>query len=167
MARHIPAVSKAFVFLILLTGCDAFTGPKGDWQEDVAHDLTTPEGAILSLYDAYAAGDVEAAVKCKDFGIEAELILEDVDEELSEDGDILAKTAEVLELGFRQQFADGGFPTHAGAVKTVRVKYAVEGRDDRFRITERFIERDGTMTVNKLLAAHTADGWKVITVVEE
>ncbi|NQT14492.1 MAG: hypothetical protein HQ582_17180, partial [Planctomycetes bacterium] len=65
MGRHISVVTKTFAFLVLFAGCDAFTGPEGDWQSDAAHDLTTPEGAVLSLYDAYAAGDVEAAVKCK------------------------------------------------------------------------------------------------------
>jgi len=167
MTWHPPFLRGTFVFLILAAGCDSLTGPKGDWQADVAHDLATPEGAVLSLYDAYAAGDVEAAVKCKDFRIEAELILEDVDDDLTEDAEILAKTAEVLELGFRGQTADGGFPPFGGAVKTARIKYPVRGRDDRFRVTERFIQRDGTMVINKLLVAKTPDGWKVITLVEE
>lgn len=167
MIWHTLILRGAFVLLVFAAGCDSLTGPEGDWKADVAHDLTTPEGAVLSLYDAYAAGDVEAAVKCKDFRIEAELILEDVEDDLSGDAEVVGKTAEVLELGFRKQMADGGFPGGGGAVKTVRMKYPVKGDDDRFRVTERFIQRDGTMVVNKLLVAKTPDGWKVITLVEE
>ena len=47
--------------LTALIGC----GSNSD--SSIAHDLTTPEGAILSLEDAYRAEDIEAAVRCRDF----------------------------------------------------------------------------------------------------
>ncbi len=42
----------------------------------VAHDFTTPEGAVLMLEDAFRRRDLEAAVAAKDFATEAELELQ-------------------------------------------------------------------------------------------
>lgn len=68
-----------------------------------AMDFSTPEGAILCLEDAYRRRDIEAAVACKDFEVEAVLLLLKTQPELAEDAQLVAKTAEVLEQGFRKE----------------------------------------------------------------
>jgi hypothetical protein len=155
------------VSLLILVGCGSLSGPEGNWQSGtIAHDFTTPEGAVLSLDDAYRAGDIDAAVKCKDFTLEAQMILKKLETDLSGDVQVVAETAETLELAYRAELKQKGFPTHPDAVKTTRMKYPVKGRDDLYDVTERFWHKGGTATVNKLLVAKTADGWKVITPLE-
>jgi hypothetical protein len=68
-----------------------------------AMDFSTPEGAILCLEDTYRRRDIEAAVACKDFQVEAVLLLIRTQPDLVDDPELLAKTAEVLELGFRKE----------------------------------------------------------------
>jgi hypothetical protein len=41
-------------------------------------DFTTPEGAVLCLEEAYRRHDLDAAAACKDFAIEAKLMLHEV-----------------------------------------------------------------------------------------
>ncbi|NOS71992.1 MAG: hypothetical protein HOP33_18950, partial [Verrucomicrobia bacterium] len=66
-------------------------------------DFSTPEGAILCLEDAYRRRDIETAVGCKDFQVEAVLLLARTMPDLANDPETLEKTAEVLELGFRKE----------------------------------------------------------------
>jgi hypothetical protein len=131
---------------------------------DIAHDLNTPEGAILSLEDAYRAGDLEAAVSCKDFTVEATLMLQKLEHDFSGDEEILSKTAEVLELGFRSELTNTGFPDFRGVVSTFADKKPYQERDDVVQITETCQHADGSTTNNQLIVAKTPDGWKVVTV---
>ena len=76
-------------------------------------DFSTPTGAILALEAAYRARDLEAAIACKDFMAEAELMLRrmrlpEIDEQ------IVTETARVLELSFRQFIHNHGFPSFDG-----------------------------------------------------
>ena len=135
-------------------------------QGDIAHDLTTPEGAVLCLEDAYRARDIEAAVRCKDFTIEATLMLEKLQQDFSRDQEILAKTAEVLELGFRSEMEQSGFPDFEGIESSFSGKQSYQGRDDMVTLTETCRHSSGAATSNQLVVAKTADGWKVISVVE-
>ena len=129
----------------------------------IAHDLNTPEGAILSLEDAYRAGDIEAAVRCKDFNIEAELMFEKLGKDRADD-EVLAMTAKVLELGFRSEMKITGFPDFNNVVSTFSDKKSYEGRDDFVQITETCQFDDGTKTKDQLVVAQTPDGWKVVAV---
>lgn len=145
--------------VIALAGCGA--NDRGGSAKP--QDFTTPEGAILSLEDAYRAQDVEAAVRCKDFQVEATLMLKKLDQDFSGDPEILAKTAEVLELGFRAELKRG-FPDFRDVVSTFPEKQPYEGRDDILLVTEQCRRGDGTPTMNNLVVAKTSDGWKVISV---
>ena len=69
----------------------------------VRQDFTTPEGAILCLEDAYRQRDIEAAVAAKDFKTEARLLLQKTGFKDFIDDEMVAKTAQALELGFRAQ----------------------------------------------------------------
>ena len=99
-------------------------------SSSIRHDFDTPEGAILCLEDAYRARDIEAAVRCKDFTIEATLMLQRLQTDFSDDPEILSKTAEVLELAFRSEMKNSGFPDFRDVVSTFPDKTAFQGRDD-------------------------------------
>src|SRR6185436_6487708 len=71
-----------------------------------AMDFKTPEGAILCLEDAYRRRDIEAAVACKDFEIEAILVLLETVPNLANDAKIIKQTALVLELDYRNELTD-------------------------------------------------------------
>lgn len=151
------------LFLLLISACGGLSGPEGDWNAPAVHDSSTPEGAMLLLVDAHKAGDVEAAVQARDFAAEATLMLDSLEGEMSSDDEVLAKTTEVLELAYRQEVAASGFPNYSEPVKIVYQKFPVEGRDDQFRITERFVYRDGQMSVGEYVAVNTDDGWKIVS----
>ncbi|MCA9066247.1 MAG: hypothetical protein KDA96_24435 [Planctomycetaceae bacterium] len=158
-------------FTIALAGCgannhDGTSTENGAVSQSISHDLTTPEGAILSLEDAYRTKDIEAAVRCKDFNIEAKLMLQKLEQDLSDDPEILAKMVEVLELGFRSELKNSGFPDFRDIESTFSDKKPYQGRDDIVQITEHCRHGDGTTTTNTLVVARAADGWKVVAVPE-
>src|SRR5438132_9165768 len=72
----------------------------------VAKDFTTPEGAILCLEDAYRRRDLDAACACKDFLIEAALLLLESAPESAGDPAVQRQTAEVLQLSYRKEISE-------------------------------------------------------------
>jgi hypothetical protein len=167
MAQRLPVAALCLV--IALAGCgsndrEGTSSENSAVSPSISHDLTTPEGAILSLEDAYRAQDVEAAVRCKDFTIEARLMLQKLEQDFSDDPEILSKTAEVLELGFRSELTNSGFPDFRDIVSTFSDKKPYQGHDDIVQVTEHCRHGDGTTTTNVLVVARTVDGWKVIAV---
>lgn len=152
----------AFVALLAFATCSG-----GCSSPDFAHDLTTPEGAVLSLEDAYRAGDIEAAVRCKDFNEEARMMLGKLETDFSGDKDLVAQTAEVLELGFRAEMKNDGFPDFRGITSTFPKKEKYDGRDDLVELTEFCKHSSGEATTNTLHVYKSPGGWKVITLVDE
>lgn len=144
-----------FLFLLLCCGCGGTTSQH-------AHDFTTPEGAILCLEDAYRAKDVDAAIKCRNFDIEAQLMMEKVNPEFSTDKEILAKTAEVLELAYRAEMSDA-FPNFDGVTSTFSQKQPYQDRDDVVSLIETTTYR-GRTNSQQLHAAKTEGGWRVVTI---
>jgi len=133
---------------------------------NVAHDLTTPEGAILCLEDAYRKKDIEAAVRCKDFTTEAKLMLQSVGQRLADDQEIVAETAETLELAFRAEMSESGFPDFSNCSSTFTDRQPYNGLADVVQVTEICIFADGTTTKNLLGASRTEEGWKVVMLPE-
>ncbi|HEX5219151.1 MAG TPA: suppressor of fused domain protein [Verrucomicrobiae bacterium] len=130
-----------------------------------AMDLTTPEGAILCLEDAYRRRDIEAAVACKDFEVEAVLLLVKTQPDLANDPEIQAKTAEVLELGFRKE-KTGNWPEMDG------MESFFAGRRPGFQdlaiviVTEYVLTPDGSIEENHLQVCKRGNEWKVLSAVE-
>ncbi len=134
---------------------------------DIAHDFATPEGAILSLEDAYRNRDVEAAVKCKDFETEAQIMLSKLQGNLGDDPEVKKQTTEVLELSFRQELKQTGFPDFRNLVSSFSAPEPYGGRDDIVRIKEICAHSNGTTTTNVLHCAKRGNVWKVVTILEE
>jgi len=125
----------------------------------VARDFTTPEGAILSLEDAYRRKDLEGAIACKDFLAEARLMTRRLGPALQNDPGILAKTAEALELTFRTRTAQA-WPDFAGIESYFprREPYA----EGVVAVTEFCRFPGGRLTSQRILVAETPAGWRVL-----
>ena len=148
------------VSLLLMAGCGS-----GGGVMTKPIDLTTPEAAVLSLEEAYRARDIAAAVKCKDFRTEAMLMLEKLNPELAKDEEIIVQTTEVLELGFRAEMKQKGFPDFRGVTSTFQNKKPFRNRSDIEEMTETCV-RDGGSTTNQVILAKTEPGWRMVVVTE-
>ena len=152
--RTVNFVSMCCV-AIFLNGC----------AKQHAKDFSTPEGAILCLEDAYRAKDIEAAVRCKDFQMEARVMLEKLPNlEGGIDDQLVAKTAEVLELGFRKELETQGFPDMTGVVCTFPKVEPFQ--DGIVTVTEECSYPGGSKSKQRLLVSQTADGWRVLNPVD-
>lgn len=123
-----------------------------------AHDMTTPEGAILCLEDAYTAGDLDAAVACKDFRNEAHLML-DQQSDFSKEEDLLLDMTNVLELSFREHMLENGMPSFEGVLRAFPERIQVT--EDAYLITEVCYHPEGRRTIDKLLVTRYEDEWRV------
>jgi len=168
----------AIVFLICIVGTllpivtDFFSNKKSQRElseqlsklPPVTMDFKTPEGAILCLENAYRNQDIEAAVACKDFGVEARLMLNEMNQDYRNDPEILNKTASNLELSFRK-FTQESWPDFSGIKSFFTKREDIE--EDIVSVTEVCRFPDGGYSTQKLLVAKTPIGWKVLNVVSE
>ncbi len=150
-----------FVSLVLMAGCGS-----GGGVMTKPIDLTTPEAAVLSLEEAYRARDIAAAVKCKDFRTEALLMLEKLNPELAKDEEIIAQTTEVLELAFRAEMKQQGFPNFRGVSSTFQNKKPFRNRSDIVEMTETCVGDGGSTTTSQIIMAKTEPGWRIVVVPE-
>ncbi len=126
-----------------------------------AADFSTPENAIRSLEAAYKRKDLEAAVQAKDFNAEAMLMLQNINPEFAKDGEILKQTAEVLELSFRKQIKDKGFPDFSGIECSLTKAEPVT--PTLVKITETCAYRDGGKSIQDLHVVKGVKGWRVVS----
>jgi hypothetical protein len=144
------------VGFVLLTGCG---------QKAIVHDFSTPEGAILCLEDAYRAKDIEAAVRCKDFKMEARAMLEKSNMPKEQiDDELIGKTAEILELGFRKEREQAGFPDMSGITCTFPKTEPMS--DGIVAVTEECSYADGQSSRQRLLVGKTESGWRVLNPID-
>jgi hypothetical protein len=128
-------------------------------------DFATPEGAILCLEDAYRRRDIEAACACKDFLVEATLMLLETAPDTADDPEVRAKTAEVLELAFRKE-KEEAWPDMEG-IETFFVEQHPLS-DGIVLVTEFMRMPDGSFSEAYLRVAHlTGKGWRVLNAVTE
>lgn len=127
-----------------------------------ANCLASPEEALSRLEEAYRAGDIEAAVAAKDFRTEARLMLLDINPEFADDPELVTKTAEILELAFRKELAESGFPDFDG------LECAVVSQEELNEwlvvAEEKCVFPDGGHSLQKMLVSNTNGTWKVVGV---
>ena len=127
-----------------------------------ALDMTTPEGAILCLEDAMRRRDLEAAIACKDFQVEAVLLLLKTGFDAG-DEEMCAEGAKTLELGYRAELS-GSWPNMEG----VESFFVEQQRDPDFEdlsmrlVTELTLMPDGTLCQTIMRVAKRHDTWRVI-----
>jgi hypothetical protein len=143
-----------------MCGCRGSSGDKR--PSEIAHDFSTPEGAVLCLEDAYRAKDIEKALSCKAFLVEAATMLERSIEDLkdSSERDMIAKSARVLEDSFRRELETRGFPDLPGIHSTFGPPGLV--RNNVVIVTEVRQFPDGSSTSLRYSVAKTEDGWRVV-----
>jgi hypothetical protein len=124
-------------------------------------DFTTPEGAILCLEDALRRQDIEAVAACKDFQVEAVLLLSETMPEQASDDEMVARTAEVLELAYRKEIS-GNWPKMEG-VESFFVDRQLGFQDLAIVIvTEVSLMPDGTFSQTRLRVSKRNDEWRVL-----
>lgn len=170
MERLIPKIVILGALLLPL-GCENTSSNQNGKAptEGIAHDFSTPEGAILCIEDAYRAKDIEAAVKCKDFYLEGRLMLEKLNVLPKEqiDDELIKKTAEVLELGYRAELKEKGFPDLVGSTATFPKKEPYLEKQNVVVVTEVTRRRDGSVFRERVLVGKTDKGWRVLNGLDE
>ena len=118
------------------------------------------------LEDAYRKKDIEAAVAAKDFIAESQVMLSRLKSGVQNDEEILKKSAEVLELAFRTQMKNQGFPDFNGIQSRFAGSEKYQNFDDIVAVTEVCTFPDGGKSRQKLLVKKTTNGWRVLNVVK-
>lgn len=119
----------------------------------------TPEGAIIQIEEAYNQDDLEKAMSCKDFNIEAKLMLEKLGKGIH-DEEVLSKTAEVLKLSFIKSIQENGMPKFHGIKRAFPKREKIN--DHHMIITEICYYPDGGKSSQRMNTYLTEDGWKVM-----
>lgn len=122
-------------------------------------DMRTPEGAIVSLEEAYTQGDIAAAVACKDFVTEAGMLLAQLPNMDAEDQELLEQTAETLRLSFEAHLRADGMPSFKGFKRAFPEREWID--KDTVLITEICYLPDGHTTFDRLLCTRHGDEWRV------
>ena len=119
----------------------------------------TPEGAIIQIEEAFNQDDLEKAMSCKDFNIEAKLMLEKLGKGIH-DEEVLSKTAEVLKLSFIKSIQENGMPKFQGIKRAFPKREKIN--DHHMIITEICYYPDGGKSSQRMNTYLTEDGWKVM-----
>ncbi|MBL0015353.1 MAG: DUF2314 domain-containing protein [Bacteroidetes bacterium] len=123
------------------------------------HDMTTPEGAILCLEDAYSNGDLEAALACKDFETEARMLLERLPNFEDQVDELVESTAETLRLSFEAHFRGGAMPNFDGILRAFPEREFLD--PDTVLVSEICYHPDGKLTLDRLLVTRHGKEWRV------
>ena len=127
-----------------------------------AASFSTPENAIKTLEAAYIKKDLEAAVAARDFLNEAKLMLKNINPELANDPEILKQTTEVLELAFRKEMKEAGFPDFTNLKCSLGKAQNVS--PSLVKLTETCIFPDGGTSTEDVHVFKSEKGWRVINV---
>lgn len=151
-------------FMILIVMATLAISGCGSKAKPIAHDTTTPEGALLCIEDAYREKNLNKVLACKDFQIEGRLMIGKLKTK-DENGELAAKTAEVLELGFRKEIEQRGFPDMTGV--TSEFPETKTFQDGIVIVTEVCRYPDGGASKQRMLVGKSAQGWRVLYPVDE
>lgn len=126
----------------------------------------SPEAALAALEETYRQEDLEAAVALKDFYTEATLMLGQLPAgPLSDDAEFRAQTAEILELSFRKEIQDNGFPNFSGlSCRVVDKKTNAEG----LVYLKEECRNPGILLSRQYLIASFREGkWRIVGLADE
>lgn len=124
-------------------------------------DFDTPEGAILTLEQAFSAKNLDRVLACKDFRAEAALMISKLN--FKPDQELIDTTAETLEASFLQYLEENGMPDFSDKTSAFTHR---EKLDDRYWIiTEVCLYSNGARSVERLSTFRSDSGWRVLGVV--
>jgi len=121
-------------------------------------DLSTPEGAILSLEAAYDADDLDRAMACKDFRTEAEEMASSQGLPITEE--IIMELAEVIRLSFVQHLQEHGMPKFHGMTRAFPTREPMG--ENKYLVTEICTDANGRKSMNRLPVVKVGSEWKVL-----
>ncbi|WP_428506877.1 hypothetical protein [Roseateles sp.] len=126
----------------------------------MAEDLSTPETALRSLEAAYSQKNIEAAVAARDFKFEARELLVNLKGIKDPEQNLVDETSHVLELSFRKQMRDSGFPNFSYLSCVVVAKKVL--REDLVELIEECVFPDGGKSRDTVHAAKSPAGWRIV-----
>lgn len=122
-------------------------------------DLSTAQNALHSLQNAYRNHDMDLAATCRDFALEAQLVLQHLDKRegaATATPDAVARLAETLEAKWRQV----GPPDLAGV--TTRVTATEHYADCFYVVSEEVRTADGRVFSHRLFLSQSGGPWAVL-----
>jgi hypothetical protein len=128
-----------------------------------AADFSTPIAALDSLEEAYVTKSIDEAVAAKDFGAEAREMLHSIaggDPKINSDPGMIKDLTHILELAYRKEIAEKGFPDMSKLKCTKSQEAAL--RTDLVPIREICQWPDGHISNEVVFAAKGTAGWKII-----
>lgn len=126
-------------------------------------DLSTPEGAILSLENAYTNNDINKALSCKDFFLEAELLLQKSKMDY-ENRQLVSETSELLKLTFIAWIEKNGFPSFKDVKHSFPCKQKIS--DTLVLVTEICHYPNNLSNKQNIYVGKVNDKWKVLNIQE-
>lgn len=121
-------------------------------------NFETPEGAILSLEEAYDNKDIESALLCKDFSKEAEILLHKSMNIPVSDA-LITSTTKALKSSFILSLKENGIPDFKG-VKRAFKRFKIN--EEHYIITKFCYYKDGTTDIQKVHTFKIGKEWKVL-----
>jgi len=107
--------------------------------------------------------DIEAAVRSKSFYFEAKEMLESRFSKDIATPEIIKETAEVLELGFRKEIKENGFPDFS----SLKCSSTHKKESENIAIlTEKCIFPDKGHSIQRLKAAKVDGQWKIVGILD-
>jgi len=127
-----------------------------------AGNFDTPEDAVRTLEQAYIRKNVDGAMAALDFVEGGRQLLQETNPELANDPETIRRTAEVLELSFRNELRTKGFPDFG------KRKCSFVGKTQLapglIKLTEQCVLPDGGKSVQDLIVMKRDLGWRVVAV---
>jgi hypothetical protein len=143
--------------LLIALGLIGFA-PEGTLGASPTAMANSPEAALLALENAYQSRDIEAAVAIKDFVAEAKLMAGELG---AADEEIIKSLAETLELSFRADINENGFPNFLGLICSVREKHV---RSDGIVALDEVCKDSSGNVISQqiMLASNSQGGWRIV-----
>jgi len=163
----------ALATVIFTTSCDPVA--KDNAEERSARDsmkkeyqLATPDEALAALEAAYIDKDIERAIACKDFEVEAEVLLRDHPKvpKSAITPEYITEIAATLKQEFRLMIERDGFPKFSD-LKCRVVDKRPYSYDKVWVVTEECLFPDSGTSRQEILMALTESGWRVLNPIYE
>ena len=120
----------------------------------------TPENAMRALQQAFIQKNADQAVAALDFTEEGRQLLQETNPLQANDPDSIKRTAELLELSFRNELRTKGFPDVDKLTCSFSGK--VQIAPGLIRLTEKCVSQDGGQKNQEFMAMKRDDGWRVV-----
>ena len=129
-----------------------------DGEDYFMADSTTPEGAIISIENAYDEKDIQKVIECKDFYIEAQLMAKKM--KVFNNPEIIDELCEALKLSCIKYLNDNGMPSFKNVIRAFPKREQISNK--HFIITEVIYYPDGSESQQRINTYLTDNGWKVL-----